>query len=282
MSTYPNAAQPIVFQRGEGALRARKAPRKITVRFKHVAALFLIFAGIFYGLGRAYLFLISWDRLEIRSVEVVSARPSLRADLDRAFRGKHLGNILLCDIENLRAQIRTFDWVKEASIQKIFPSALKIAVVERRPRALIQTWRQALVDGEGVELGIADPAETAGLPVLTDRESFLKDRTGKLKLAWDCLDGLSDPERNDVAGLDLSDPGSVEIRFKDDPVRVRLGESGFEESVRLYRGRKQEWERRLGAPLNSVDMRFEDRVYITVQAPEATELATSGAVKEAE
>lgn len=267
MSTYPNAAQAIAFQRGEGALRAKKAPRKIALRFRHVAAVFLMFAGIFYGLGRGYIFLISWDKLEIRAVDVVCARPGLAAEIDGAFTGKRLGNILLCDIENLRAQLKSFAWVKEARIQKVFPSALKIEVVERKPRAVLKTWRLSLVDGEGVELGAGDPAEAAGLPVLTDQDSFLKYRADKLKLAWDCLDGLSEADRSAVAALDLSDPESVEVTFKDDPVRVRLGERGFEESLRLYRARKLDWEARLGAALASVDMRFEDRVYITVQAP---------------
>jgi cell division protein FtsQ len=268
MSTYPNAAQAIAFQRGEGALRARKAPRKLVVRFKHVAAVFLVFAGIFYGLGRAYLFLISWDKLEIRAVDVVCARPGLEADLDRAFSGKRLGNILLCDIENLRSQIRAFAWVKEARIRKVFPSALKIEVVERTPRAVIRTWRLSLIDGEGVELGPGDPDETAGLPVLTDGGGFRDYRAGKLKLAWDCLDGLSGAERGGIAALDLTDPGSVEITFKEDPVRVRLGESGFEAGLGLFRSRRLDWESRLGAPLKSVDLRFEDRVYVTLQEPE--------------
>ena len=281
MPTFPNAAQAVVFQRGEGALRAKKVPRKIAVRFKHVAGLFLIYAAMFTGLGRAYLFLISWDKLEIRSVDVVCPRLSLQVDLDRAFLGKRLGNILLCDIERLRVQVRSFAWVKEARIQKVFPSALKVEVVQRKPRALLQTWRRILVDDEGIELETADPSEADGLPVFTDLNSFRNYRADKLKLGWECLNGLSEAERNSVSGLDLTEPGSVEIRFKDDPVRVRLGESGFGESLRFYRKQKSEWEGRLGAPLDSVDMRFEDRVYVTVQGPKDAE-SPPDPVKEAE
>jgi cell division septal protein FtsQ len=281
MSTYPNIAQPIVFQRGEGVVRAKNAPRKVVVRFKHVALLFFIFAGIFFGLGRAYIFLISWNKLDIRSVEVICARPSLKAGLDAAFRANRLGNILLCDIERLRAQVRAFSWVQEARIQKVFPSALKVEITERRPRALIQTWRLALVDGEGVELQAANASELEGLPLLVDAGAFRKHRAEKLKQAWDCLDGLPDAERSRIAGLDLSDLGSVEVRFKDDPVRVRLGDREFGGSLRFYREKKAEWESRLGAPLDSVDLRFEDRVYITLQAPLPPE-GGNGGTKEAE
>ena len=116
-------AQPLVFQRGEGSPpRPRRPPSGSPCGPSTSPCSFSSSPGPSIGLCRAYLFLISWDKLAVRSVEVVCARPALKRQLDLAFAGKRLGNILLCDIDGLRTQVRAFVWVKEARIRKVFPS----------------------------------------------------------------------------------------------------------------------------------------------------------------
>jgi len=281
MASYPNVASikarpaflapPLVFQRGERTLRAKKTPKRVALRAKHVALLFLLLAGTFYSLCRAYLFLISWDKLAIRSVQVVCDRPALKRQLDLAFEGKSLGNILLCDIDGLRTQVRAFVRVKEARIRKVFPSSLRVEVVERTPKALVQGYGLALVDEEGLELEHPVSADAFELPVLADQNDFRKDRPKKLGLAWQCLDDLSPEERAHVAGLDLTDPGTIELRFRDDPVRIKLGDRGFREKVRFYGERKAEWENEFG-DLEYVDLRFDGRVYLKSREPQEKEV----------
>ena len=280
MATIPsNIARPLAFQRGDGALRGRTAPKRAEVRAKHVLGMLLLLATAFYAFARAYLFLISWDRLAVRSVEVVAARPSLKADLVRAFSGRRLGNILLCDIDGLRAQVRQLPWVREARVRKVFPSALRVEVEERTPRALLERHGTVLVDAEGVELGAPATPEEAALPVLADRDGFRDRRAEKLRLAWACLDELPAVERASLARIDLSDPGTVELEFRDDPVRVRLGGGAFAGRLRLFRERRAGWEGALGA-LETVDLRFDDRVYIKLRGPAGPDVPP-GPVKEA-
>jgi cell division septal protein FtsQ len=268
MATIPsNIAQPLVFQRGDGALRVQQARRRTAVRYREILGMFCVLAGTFYAFSRAYLFLISWDKLAIRTVDVACARPSLKRDLDRAFAEHRLGNILLCDIDGLRAQVRAFPWVEEARIRKVFPSALRVEIQVRVPRALLERYGQSLVDRDGMELGAPGKPEEAGLPVLADRDGFRDGRAAKLRLAWACLDGLPASERDAVSRLDLSDLGTVEVCFRDDPVRVRLGGREFAERIRLFREHRAEWEAALGA-LDTVDLRFDDRVYIRIRRSE--------------
>ena len=281
MATIPsNMSQPLVFQRGDGALRGRgEAARRAAVGSKHVLGLFFVLAAIFFGFARAYLFLISWDKLAVRSVEIVCARPGLKGALERAFAGHDLGNILLCDIDGLRAQVRTFPWVREARIRKVFPSALRVEIELRTPRALLEASRPTLVDEEGVELGPPGQPEETALPVLADRDGFRNGRAGKLRLAWECLAGLPAEERAAVERLDLSDLGTVELEFRDDPVRIRLGGREFGAKLRLFRERRAEWEAAVGR-LESIDLRFDDRVYIKLRGPEGADVP-AGPEKEA-
>lgn len=260
-------SQPsLAFQRGEGDLRARKAPRRTPVRVKHIFAAFAIFAGVFYGIGRGWLFLISWDKLDVRTVEVLCGRPGGKQAVESAFRSRPLGNILLCDIEKLRSQIRSLSWVKEARIRKVFPAALRIEITERLPKAVIQRTFPVVVDEEGMEIGAAGAEAASYLSVLTDRDGFRNNRMEKLKLAWACLDELTPEEKAEFASLDFSDLGSITVRFKNDPAVVRLGDTDFGGKLRYYREHRAEWERGLG-PLATIDLRFDDRVYITNGEP---------------
>ena len=281
MASYPTVAsskarpaflaQPLVFQRGEGTPRAKKTPKRVALRAKHVALLFLLLAGTSYSLCRAYLFLISWDKLAVRSVQVVCDRPALKRQLDLAFEGKNLGNILLCDIDGLRTQVRAFVWVKEARIRKVFPSSLRVEVTERTPKALVQGSGLTLIDKEGVELERTVSADAFELPILADQNGFRNGRPEKLGLAWQCLDDLSPEERAQVAGLDLTNPGTIELRFRDDPVGIKLGDRGFREKVRFYEERKAEWENEFG-DLEYVDLRFDGRVYLKSREPREKEV----------
>lgn len=265
-------AQPLVFQRGEGTPRAKTPPRRIALRTKHIVMLFFLLAGTSYALCRAYLFLISWDKLTVRSVEVVCGRTALKRQLDLAFEGKNLGNILLCDIDGLRTQVKAFVWVKEARIRKVLPCSLRIEVTERTPRALIQGAGLTLIDEEGVELERPASADAFGLPVLADQNGFRSGRREKLDLAWQCLDDLPPEERAKVAGLDLTNRGMVDLWFRDDPVQVKLGDRGFKEKVRFYGERKVEWEYEFG-DLEYVDLRFDGRVYLKSREPREKEVS---------
>ena len=264
--------QPLVFQRGEGTFRAKKTPKRIAVRAKHVALFFLLLAGTPYAVCRAYLFLISWDKLNVRTVQVVCDRPALKRQLDLAFDGKSLGNILLCDIEGLRTQVRSFVWVKEARIRKVFPCSLGIEVTGRTPKALVQGYGLTLVDEEGVELERHASADAFELPVLADQNGFRNDRREKLDLAWKCLNDLSPEERAQVAGLDLSNPEMIGLRFRDDPVWIKLGNQDFREKVRFYGERKTEWEDEFG-DLEYVDLRFDGRVYLKAREHQEKEVS---------
>lgn len=282
MASYPNVvsskarpaflAQPLVFQRGEGTPRAKKTPRRISLRTKHVFLLFFFFAGTSFALCKAYLFLISWDKLTVQSVQVVCNRPALKRQLDQAFEGISLGNILLSDIDGLRTQVRAFVWVKEARIQKVFPNSLRVEVMERTPRALIQGDGLTLIDEEGVELEHPASADSFGLPILVDENGFRDGRRDKLDLAWKCLDELALEERAQLAGLDLTNPGTVDLRFRDDSARIRLGDQGFGEKVRLYGERKAGWQNEFG-DLEYVDLRYDGRVYLKPREPREKEVS---------
>jgi len=278
--TSAPAAEPFAFQRGERDLRVKKSQRRVTLRFKHVFLLLLLLAGFFYSLHKAYLFIISWDRLSIREVRVVCPKEDLRRGIERYFSTKSLGNILLCNIQFWQRQTLGFTWVQNVRIQKVFPGSLTVEITPRRPRALLKKDRVYLIDEAGVLLQKVNSAEAVAFPLLTDEADFRKDYPDKLAAAWKCLDGLSPRDRAEVEELDLSEPQDPVLRLRNDGTRILLNAGNFAGEVEYYKENKELLESRHGA-LEYVNLRFDDRIYIKTREGETEEPGLNSA-KEAE
>jgi len=85
--------------------------------------------------------------------------------------GGHV-SLLTLDVEDVRERIETLPWVTSATVRKVLPSALDIALVEAEP---VARWSaegvEALVAADGRVLSVQDDvlARFGGLPLLAGR-----------------------------------------------------------------------------------------------------------------
>jgi cell division septal protein FtsQ len=260
--TTPLPSRSMQFQRGKGKVKTKKIQRKIRLQFKHILFFFLLLGGTFYLVQRFYLFLISWDHLEVKKIEIVCSKPEGKEEIEQAFNGKKLGNILLLDIGQLQEVLTDISWIKEVQVRKLFPSSLKIKIQERHPVALLKKENENLylIDEEGVELRKINSAEYEHFPLLIDSNNFEKDYNEKLTIAWECLRSLSPSEKGQIKALDLTEYGNVTIQFKEIEAKLILGSDQFSQKLKLYQSFCDQLEQ-YGA-LEYVDLRIPDRLYI--------------------
>jgi hypothetical protein len=237
-----------------------------------VIALIALQAAIFVAVREAYLFLITWDELAIRRVQVVCAKDNLRQALERHFAVPRLGNILLCDLQAVRAQVRRLAWVKDASVQKVFPSGLRITVIERTPFALLERDGLRLADEDGHVLEPVDSPDEYRLPVVSDESGFSAGFPEKWEAARRCVQSLPQAERDRLLGVRCSDYGTLELAFREDPVRIVVGAAAPADELAVFRARRAEWEDRFG-PLALANLSFAGRAYLTPAAPAADDTA---------
>jgi len=254
-------ARPFQFQRNTGPARIKKTQRKLILKFKHILLLFVITAGIFYAGMRVYLFFISTEALNIKTVEIRSRQALVTAELRRMIEERALGNILLCDMAPLRKRLESHRWVKEVRIRKIFPASLKIEILEREPAALLARhggW--VIIDQDGVLLESVSDRSQSALPLLAGLQTFVSLDRDQLRLAWDCLKALPADVKAELDWLDLSEAGCISLRIKDLPTRLILGRDQFREKINLFREKRELLENGSG-PSEYVDLRFyEDRI----------------------
>lgn len=179
-------------------------------------------------------------------------------------RGEH---ILAADLEPWRRRVLGSPWVASASLRRVLPSTVEVAVSEREP------------------MGIA---RLAGELYLVDETGTVIDAYGTQYARFDLplIDGLSrtpsgeaDPVRAQLAGrlladvaartdlasrisqIDVSDPRDAVVLLDEDPALVHLGDQAFRRRLELYLDLAEALRARVPA-IDYVDMRFGDRVFV--------------------
>jgi cell division septal protein FtsQ len=256
------------FQRSEGPVRVKKPVRKSPLRYIHVLAVLAGMGLLFFGLTRLHEFLLSWDRLDVLSTEVTCPDAKV-LDLVRPMAaGIAHGNILKLDPARIKAGIEACPWVKEARVRKVFPSSLAVDVTPRRPVAILDAGIGFLLGRDNVQIEPARLEDRESLPVFHDDRMFATDRDLKLDRAWACWEDLDAGTKARVRALDVSDPEDIILTFRDEPVWLRLGEESFGRKISTYLAGRDHWSRDFG-PLEYVDLRFPDRIYLKADTEEA-------------
>lgn len=274
-SSFPEA---FYFQRREEEVKRKKIQRRVKLKLFHILLFFLLLGGTFYSIQQTYLFLISWDNLNIKETIIVCSKSEVRGEIQQSLKGKNLGNIFLLDIGHLQEAIRAFRWVEEVRVRKIFPCTLNIEIKERTPFAFLKKESLYLIDRWGVELEKVESEETVDLPVLIDSNEFQKDFKEKLKLAWECLSSLSPSEKNLIEVIDLTDCENITVQLKNDETRLVLGNDQYSSKLKLFAAYRAELEK--FGELEYADLRFPRRLYFKLKAATGQESIPS-AYKEA-
>jgi cell division septal protein FtsQ len=248
------------FQRGEGKTKTKKVQKKAKLKFRHIFFYLLLIGGIFYGVHKSYLFLISWDNLDVKDIVIVCPNHKVIQEVQQNLENIKWGNILLFDIGHLQEALAANRWIKEVRIRKILPSTLKIEIKARTPLALLKRENLYLIDEEGILLERIDKREKLDLPLLVDSNNFQEDYKEKLELAWECLGSLSLSEKEQLEVLDLSEYENIVIQLKKKKTKLILGNDQFSQKLENF----QKYSARLAkfGNLEYADLRFPDRLII--------------------
>jgi cell division septal protein FtsQ len=256
----PFFSQHLQFQRAQGKIVTKKIQKKTKLKFRHIFFYLLLIGGIFYLVHESYLFLISWDNLEVKDIVIVCPNSEVEQEIQQNLENINLGNILLFDIGHLQDVVAAHRWVKEARIRKILPSTLKIEIKDRTPLALVKKENLYLIDEEGILLEEIESREKFDLPLLVDSNNFQKDYKEKLELAWECLRSLSPSEKEQLDVLDLSEYENITVQLKKKNTKLILGNDQFSQKLKTF----QKYSARLEkfGSLKYADLRFPDRIII--------------------
>ncbi len=206
------------------------------------------------------------------SIQIMGNSQVTRPELLSVF-GSDLGrNIFYIPLRVRRASLEDLPWVEHATVMRLLPDQLRVAIVERTPVAFVRHGNTiGLVDAHGVLLQLSPAAMAAkhySFPVVTgisDKDP-LSVRAARMHLFQQFvtdLDSGGSKVSTQLSEVDLSDPEDIWalLPAQGSDIQVHFGDSDFLARYRSYQQHLPEWRQQY-PHLASVDMRYENQVVL--------------------
>ena len=220
------------------------------------------------------------------SIQIMGNSQVTRSELLSVF-GSDLGrNIFFIPLGQRRAALEQLPWVEHATVMRLLPDQLRVAIVERTPVAFVRQGNTiGLVDAHGVLLHLPPAAMAAkhySFPVVTgiSAKDPLPVRAARMHLYQQFISDLDSggakvsPQLSEV---DISDPEDIWalLPAQGSDIQVHFGDSDFLARYRSYQQHLAEWRQQY-PHLASVDMRYENQVVLDMTQQSTAESAQDG------
>ena len=206
------------------------------------------------------------------SIQTMGNSQLTRGDLLQVF-GADVGrNLFLVPLARRRAALEQIPWVESATVMRLLPNQLRVAVVERTPIAFVQIHgRIQLADANGVILDMT-PQEMAAkhysFPVVSgiDPADPLSVRAARMHLYQQFLAALDSTGQHFSAQLsevNLSDPEDVRATVPSAGTDLVLdfGQQDFLARWQNYQAHIAQWRQQY-PQLAAVDLRYQREVVL--------------------
>ena len=200
-------------------------------------------------------------------IQIQGARHTSRRAIEAVFADDMGRSIYLLPLAGRRASLQTVDWVKDATVMRLWPNRVLVQVAERNPVAFVALGasRYGLIDDEGV---ILPPAtDRFHLPVLRgvqvrDPLADRRDRVQRMQRLLRALGANADK----IAEVDVTDREDLRVTEPYDGrmVTLLLGDQNFAVRYQNFLNHYAEIREKMPGA-NSLDLRLEDRITVVEQ-----------------
>ena len=255
-------------------VRAAPAPKRDMPTWRIVA---IVTAVIVFALASLYAihtleqFVIRDQRFALNgpegdqeTLEISGASHASQRQIEAVFSEDSGRSVYLLPLNDRRTTLRAVDWVRDASIVRLWPNRVLVRVAERTPVAFISlsSSRFGLIDEDGV---ILPPApDRFELPVLagvraSDPPTQRRDRVRRMMRV---TKDLGDDTRK-ISQIDVSDPDDLKLAQSLDGkmLTLLLGDHNFGLRYQNFLRNYPEIKRRL-PDATTLDLRLEDRITV--------------------
>lgn len=228
-----------------------------------------------------------------QAIEIAGVGHLTHAQLLSVF-GEDVGrNIFMVPLNGRRAELERLPWVEHATVMRLLPDHLRVAIVERTPVAFVrQGTHIGLVDAGGALFDLPSPEMIAAaggtaphysFPVLTgiSTDDPLSTRAARMKLYMvfvAALDATGEKVSSKLSEVDLSDPEDIRAVIPDtggSDILIHFGDDHFLDRYHAYRQHLAEWRAQYPR-LASADMRYDQQVVLGMR-PETPNKANATA-----
>jgi cell division protein FtsQ len=256
--------------------------------FLAVSALLIL--GAFTAAGLTLKHYLERDaRFRIAStgnIEATGLTEVTRAQMLPVF-GEDIGrNVFFVPLNERRKQLEQIPWIEQATVMRLLPDEIHVAVVERKPVAFTRHGQQiGLVDANGVLLSMAAGTMATrhySFPVVTgidpgDSADSRKARMAMYLRMMSELDADGKHNSEQISEIDLTDPEDARVLMPEQgtDILAHFGEDHFLDRYQRYQAHIAEWRQQY-PHLAAVDLRYDNQVVLQMASGKETAKTDAG------
>ena len=250
-----------------------KPSRKRSAGSKHawLIARLLVLALLFgYATYQGVTLIAAAQSLQIGHMQVRGHERLSTGEVLALVEGLRGQNILAVALDEWQEKLIKSPWVESATIRRVLPSTVEIAIHERRPMGIGRIGMATyLIDDKGVIIDEYGPAYAdIDLPIIDGLASSPQDGgsivdIARAEFAARVLASLSArPEvLKQVSQIDVANLHDAVVILDGDPALLHVGESDFAARLQQYLDLAPALRERVTA-IDYVDLRFDERMYV--------------------
>ena len=265
-------------RRGGAVPRWRVLLRSLSGKLIAAACVLAAFGVLAAAAVGARQYLLHDDRFIVTTsadVQLTGNKHVRRGQVLSVFGGDLERNIFRVPLAERRADLERLPWVEHATVMRLLPNQIRVAIAERTPVAFYRQGTQiGLVDGSGVLLDM--PPEAAGdphysFPVLTglsgdDTPNTRAARMEIYRRLLTDLDSAGGHLSQTISEVDVSNPEDIKalIASGETDILVHFGDGDFLDRYRKFEAHLPEWKSQY-PKLASADMRYQSQIVLEMQ-----------------
>lgn len=250
-----------------------KPSRKRSGAARHAwaAARVLVLAGLsVYAAYQGVTLIAAAPSLQIGHLQVRGNERLAAGEVLALVAGLRGQNIIAVDLDDWQARLLSSPWVESATMRRVLPSTVEIAVRERQPIGIGRIGTAMyLVDHKGMIIDEYGPAYAdVDLPIIDGLAASPQDGgsiidVARAELAAEVISALTArPEIfEQVSQIDVSNLHDAVVILDGDPALLHIGTADFAARLQQYLDLAPALRERLTA-IDYVDLRFDERMYV--------------------
>lgn len=238
-----------------------------------LTAILFLMAGLGYvayhnGIPSGIFCLDSSDNIEVSGVHNAS-----RAQVMEVARDDIGLSVFFISLDDRRKKLEQIPWVQSATVMRLLPNHIAIAITERTPVAFVQIGPKIqLIDAQGALMGLPANRQTRySFPVIHGiaESDPVSSRAAVMKIYKRLIRELESDEAEgthftrQLSEVDLSDPEDAKATVNDagGTVVIHLGSSDFLDRYKLFAAHIGEWRHQF-KNVESVDLRYDGQIVV--------------------
>lgn len=222
------------------------------------------------------------ERFAIRHLDITGVQNADKAALEALVRRSLPANLLQVDPGQIREIVESEPWIKSATVRRVLPDRLVVALEERQAAAIATIDGEFyVVDADGSVLDrysarhkLIDGPIVKGL-INVARENAREDNQARMRAYLAVITDFraaAEDYLSYISEIDVENPRKVALIPTDEPIPVFVGNQGFLRRYQTFKNNRNLYEelKRQYGTIEYVDVTFEDKIiFHTPQSQQA-------------